>query len=160
MTQRIFSPLQGGPVTEVSDRHRRKLDFFEILARGFDIFRHHGQDFFFVFTQFVLAVNLRGGQENVKAFFSRFFQRPSARIDGWYWQHDGAGLCNGELRDGLNEGVPAGIPALQSLLSLGLGVAAGERRFSTMYLLPGQGGRSGFSEDDADRRIALAMIPI
>jgi hypothetical protein len=85
--------------------------------------------------------------------------RPTASIEGWYWQHDGAGLCNDALRSGLNAGVPAGIPALQSLLSLGLANVAGDRTFNMMYLLPGQGLRSGFSEDDADRRIALAMIP-
>ena len=85
--------------------------------------------------------------------------RPTARIDGWSWQHDGAGLCNGELRSGLDAGVPAAIPTLQGLLTLGLSAAAGERRFSVLYFLPGQGIRSGFSQDDADRRVALAMIP-
>jgi hypothetical protein len=85
--------------------------------------------------------------------------RPTARIEGWYWEHDGAGLCNGALRDGLDEGVPAAIPTLQNLLSLGLSAAAGEQRFGMLYFLPGTGTRSGFSEDDADRRVALALVP-
>lgn len=82
------------------------------------------------------------------------------RIDGWYWEYSGwAGVCGGELRRGLNDGVPAGIRPLQSQIDLGLRLFADDRTFNMLYYLPGTGTRSGFSEDDADRRIALAVIP-
>ncbi len=82
-----------------------------------------------------------------------------ARIDGWAWWHDGAGFCNGALRDGLNAGVPDGVGTLGNLLNTGLGLFARGRGFNMLYLLPGRGARSGFRSDNADNNIALAVLP-
>lgn len=82
------------------------------------------------------------------------------RIDGWYWQYNGwAGVCGGDLSSGLSSGAAGGIAALQAQLDLGLTLFGGGRTFNMLYYLPGTGTRSGFSEDDADRRIALAVLP-
>lgn len=82
-----------------------------------------------------------------------------SRIDGWWWEHDGAGFCNGSLRDGLNAGVSAGIGTLAGVLNTGIALFAAERTFNMLYLLPGRGQRSGWRSDNADNNIALAVLP-
>lgn len=83
-----------------------------------------------------------------------------ANVDGWSYHYDGGGpFCTGDVSSGLSSSVSAGMGTVQSQLDVALGLFASRRTFSMLYFLPGHGDRSGFSEDNADNNIALAVIP-
>jgi hypothetical protein len=83
-----------------------------------------------------------------------------ARVEGWSYHYDGGGpVCTGAINDALNGGVPDGVGSVQSQIDLALALFGGGRTFSMIYFLPGHGARSGFSSDNADNNVALALLP-
>jgi hypothetical protein len=83
-----------------------------------------------------------------------------SQIEGWYYSYSGGGpFCTGAISSGLNSAVPAGIAPLQNLLNATLPLFARGRTFNMMYYLPGHGSRSGFTGDNADNNVALAVLP-
>lgn len=82
-----------------------------------------------------------------------------AYVDGWAFHYDGGGpFCTGSISDHLNSAVPSGIAQLQALLDSSLG-AFGTRRFDMLYLLPGDGARSGSGSVNVDEHVSLALLP-
>ncbi|MCC6557077.1 MAG: hypothetical protein IT372_29345 [Polyangiaceae bacterium] len=82
------------------------------------------------------------------------------RVEGWSYRFSGGWpFCAGAIRSGLDSAVPGGVPRLQGLLDLALATFSRERRFSMLYYLPGHGTRSGFSRDNADINVSLAVLP-
>lgn len=80
-------------------------------------------------------------------------------VDGWSYNYDGGGpFCTGAIDDALNAGVPAGMSKLQGLLNSLLS-AFSRRTFSKIYLLPGNGDRSGGGTTNVDESAALALLP-
>lgn len=83
-----------------------------------------------------------------------------SQIQGWYYSYSGGGpFCTGSISSALSSAVPSGIAPLQGLLNTSLPLFAAGRTFNMLYLLPGHGVRSGFSSDNADNNVALAVIP-
>jgi hypothetical protein len=81
-------------------------------------------------------------------------------VQGWSYHFDGGGpFCAGAISDGLNSAVPGGMGPLQSQLNTGLSLFSGSHTFSMIYFLPGHGSRSGFSSDNADNNVSLAVLP-
>ena len=82
------------------------------------------------------------------------------RVEGWSYSYGGGGpFCTGAINDSLNAGVPGGMGPLQAQLDTALALFGGGRSFSMIYFLPGRGARSGFSSDNADNNVALALLP-
>jgi hypothetical protein len=85
--------------------------------------------------------------------------RLGAYVDGWSYSYGGGGpFCTGSINDRLNSGVPAGMATLQSMLDGRLALFA-TRRFDLLYLLPGNGTRSGGGTANVDQRVSLALLP-
>jgi hypothetical protein len=82
------------------------------------------------------------------------------QVQGWYYSYGGGGpFCTGSINSALNGAVPGGMASLQGLLNTFLPLFTSERTFNMLYYLPGHGVRSGFSSDNADNNVALAVIP-
>jgi hypothetical protein len=76
--------------------------------------------------------------------------------------HFRGGLAAGAptLVPALDRALGRGIPVLQKLLDAGLRGFARERRFGSLALLPGRGGRRGHRRwGNADRQVVLAAVP-
>lgn len=83
-----------------------------------------------------------------------------ATVEGWRYRYDGGGpFCTGGINSTLNSSVPTGMGTVQTQLDLGLNLFAAGRTFSMLYFLPGRGVRSGFSSDNADNNVSLAVLP-
>jgi hypothetical protein len=82
-----------------------------------------------------------------------------AYVDGWSYHFDGGGpFCAGAISDQLNNSVPGGMSALQSMLDTRLALFA-DRIFDLLYLLPGDGARSGVGTVNVDEHVSLALLP-
>jgi hypothetical protein len=82
-----------------------------------------------------------------------------AYVDGWSYDYGGGGpFCTGSINDHLNSALPGGIASLQSLLDSSLAAFA-SRSFSTLYLLPGDGARTGTGVVNVDEHVSLALLP-
>jgi hypothetical protein len=82
-----------------------------------------------------------------------------AYADWWSWHYDGGGpFCTGAISDGLNQSVPSGMGTLQSMLDTRLSLFA-NRQFDMLYLLPGDGSRTGSGTVDVDEHVSLALLP-
>jgi hypothetical protein len=97
-------------------------------------------------------------------YYVFFFLDGSGRLDshveGWSYHYDGGGpFCTGNISSGLDAAVPAGMAPLQSLLDTALPAFTGDRAFSALNFLPGHGGTVGFSGDNADNNVSLALVP-
>lgn len=85
--------------------------------------------------------------------------RLGAFVDGWSYSYSGGGpFCTGAINDRLNSGVPAGMGTLQNMLDTRLALFA-RRRFDLLYLLPGNGTRSGGGDVNVDEHVSLALLP-
>jgi hypothetical protein len=85
--------------------------------------------------------------------------RLGAYVDGWSYHYDGGGpFCTGSINDRLNSGIPAGLGTIQSLLDARLELFA-DRRFDLLYLLPGNGAKSGGGMVNVNERVSLALLP-
>lgn len=83
-----------------------------------------------------------------------------ANVEGWSFRYSGGGpFCTGEIDSRLRSAVSGGVGTVQSQIDLGLSLFARGRRFSMLYFLPGRGVRSGFSQDNADNNVSLAVLP-
>jgi hypothetical protein len=83
----------------------------------------------------------------------------AAYVDGWSYHYDGGGpFCTGAIDDALNTAVPGGVREVQALLDERTALFA-DRRFSMVYLLPGDGARTGVQNFDVDEHVALALLP-
>jgi hypothetical protein len=83
-----------------------------------------------------------------------------SQVQGWYYSYSGGGpFCTGSINNSLNSAVPSGMAPLQNLLDTFLPLFTAGRTFNMLYYLPGHGVRSGFSSDNADNNVALAVIP-
>lgn len=81
-------------------------------------------------------------------------------VDGWSFRYDGGGpFCTGEVSSRLRSAVSGGVATVQNQINLGISLFAGRRLFSMLYFLPGHGNRSGFSAENADNNVALAVLP-
>lgn len=82
-----------------------------------------------------------------------------AYVDGWSYHFDGGGpFCAGAISDQLNSSVPGGMSALQSMLDTRLALFA-DRTFDLVYLLPGDGARSGVGTVNVDEHVSIALLP-
>lgn len=80
-------------------------------------------------------------------------------VDGWSYRYDGGGpFCTGAISSALSSAVPGGMDDLQGLLDLVTATYARER-FSNLYLLPGDGERSGGGNTNVDQVAALVLLP-
>jgi len=83
-----------------------------------------------------------------------------ANVEGGSFHYDGGGpFCTGEISSRLRDAVSSGMPTVQAQINLAISLFAGRRLFSMLYFLPGHGNRSGFSEDNADNNVAIAVLP-
>ncbi|MFS8085544.1 MAG: hypothetical protein ACMG6H_07925 [Acidobacteriota bacterium] len=93
-------------------------------------------------------------------FFIDSGGRLRGNVDGWSYRYDGGGpFCTGEVSSRLNSAVSGGMATVQNQINLGISLFAGRRLFSMLYFLPGHGNRSGFSVENADNNVALAVLP-
>lgn len=82
-----------------------------------------------------------------------------AYVDWWSWHYDGGGpFCTGAISDALNKSVPSGMGTLQTMLDTRLALFA-DRPFDMLYLLPGDGARSGVGNVNVDEHVSLALLP-
>jgi hypothetical protein len=82
-----------------------------------------------------------------------------AYVDGWSYHYDGGGpFCTGSINDKLNAGVPNGMATLQGMLDSRLALFA-RSRFSTLYLLPGSGDKTGTGNVNVDEHVSLVLLP-
>lgn len=82
-----------------------------------------------------------------------------AYVDGRSYDYSGGGpFCTGSINDALNAGVPAGMGTLQSLLDVRLALF-GRSTFSTLYLLPGSGDKTGSGTVNVDEHVSLVLLP-
>ncbi|NWJ48652.1 MAG: hypothetical protein HXX08_22560 [Chloroflexi bacterium] len=82
-----------------------------------------------------------------------------AHVDGWSYHYNGGGpFCTGAINDRLNGGVPGGVATLQAMLDSRLALFA-DRRFDMIYLLPGDGTRSGGGAVNVNEHVSLALLP-
>lgn len=82
-----------------------------------------------------------------------------AYVDWWSYDYDGGGpFCTGAISDALNSAVPSGIDTLQSMIDTRLALFA-EKEFDMVYLLPGDGSRSGSGSVNVDEHISIALLP-
>jgi hypothetical protein len=85
--------------------------------------------------------------------------RARGYIDGWSYHYDGGGpFCTGDISDGLDSSVPAGARQLQEAINMRLDWIA-DRRFDLLYLLPGDGSRSGGGSVNVNDSISIAALP-
>jgi len=85
--------------------------------------------------------------------------RLGAWVDWWSYDFDGGfPVCSGGISDALDKAVPAGLGTLQSMLDARLGLFA-RQRFDMLYLLPGDGTRTGGGTTNVDENVALALLP-
>lgn len=85
--------------------------------------------------------------------------RLHAYVDGWSYSYSGGGpFCTGAINDALDSAVPGGVGTVQNLLDSSL-AAFGDRRFDLLYLLPGNGARSGVGVVNVDEHVSLALLP-
>jgi len=85
--------------------------------------------------------------------------RLAAYVDWWSYDYDGGGpFCTGAISDALDSAVPGGMSTLQSMIDARLAFFA-DRRFDTLYLLPGNGARSGGGNVNVNEHVSLAVIP-
>ena len=83
-----------------------------------------------------------------------------ATVEGWSFHYDGGGpFCTGDITSRLRTAVSAGMATVQEQINLALTLFTHDRRFWMLYFLPGHGARSGFSSDNADNNVALAVLP-
>ncbi|HTR47396.1 MAG TPA: hypothetical protein VMM16_08440 [Verrucomicrobiae bacterium] len=82
-----------------------------------------------------------------------------AYVDGWSYHYDGGGpFCTGAINDKLNAGVPGGVGTLQKMLDTRLALFA-RSTFSTLYLLPGSGDKTGVGNVNVDDHCSLVLLP-
>ncbi len=82
-----------------------------------------------------------------------------AYVDWWSYHFDGGGpFCSGEISDRLGAAVPGGIGTLQTMIDGRLGLFA-RSQFDMLYLLPGDGSKSGGGSVNVDEHVSLALLP-
>ncbi|MEC2715564.1 hypothetical protein P9Z56_29145 [Bacillus cereus] len=82
-----------------------------------------------------------------------------AFVDGWSYDYNGGALvCTGKISDKLSNQVPTGVGTLQTMLDSRLALF-GERRFDMLYLLPGDGTKSGTGTVNVNEHVSLALLP-
>jgi hypothetical protein len=85
--------------------------------------------------------------------------RARGYVDGWSYHYDGGGpFCTGSISDGLDANVPAGARKLQEAINTRLEWIA-DRRFDLLYLLPGDGARTGGGSVNVNESISIAVLP-
>ena len=85
--------------------------------------------------------------------------RAGGYVDGWSYHYDGGGpFCTGDISDALDSKVPAGARKLQEAIDLRLKWIA-DRRFDLLYLLPGDGARTGGGSVNVNDSISIAVLP-
>jgi hypothetical protein len=85
--------------------------------------------------------------------------RALAYVDGWSYHYDGGGpFCTGSISDNLDANVPAGAKQLQANIDLRLDWIA-DRRFDLLYLLPGDGARTGGGTFNVNEYVSVAVLP-
>lgn len=85
--------------------------------------------------------------------------RLGAWVDWWSYHFDGGfPFCAGGIGDKLDAAVPGGMATLQAMLDARLALFA-RQRFDMLYLLPGDGSRSGGGTVNVDESVALALLP-
>jgi hypothetical protein len=85
--------------------------------------------------------------------------RLGAYVDRWSYHYDGGGpFCTGEISDRLDSAVPSGMSTLQSMIDARLASFA-DRRFDMLYLLPGDGSRTGGGNVNVNEHVSLALLP-
>jgi hypothetical protein len=85
--------------------------------------------------------------------------RARGYIDGWSYHYDGGGpFCTGSISDSLDSSVPAGAQKIQEAIDIRLELIA-DRRFDLLYLLPGDGARTGGGSVNVNDSISIAALP-
>ncbi len=82
-----------------------------------------------------------------------------AYVDWWSYDFDGGfPFCAGSISDTLDSAVPGGIGSLQSMIDNLLKLFANQT-FDLLYLLPGDGTKSGGGTVNVDEHASLALLP-
>ena len=99
-------------------------------------------------------------------WFSLDGHKPTCRVDGWsvpVWDEEplrpdwGAA---GQVSKGISDMLSGAANAFQAYLTIKLNDFAGDRAYSDIYTLPGTGITVGApSSDDADKNVALCLVP-
>jgi hypothetical protein len=85
--------------------------------------------------------------------------RLGAYVDWWsYHFSGGAPFCSGEISDRLDSAVPGGMGTLQSMIDVRMAFFA-SRSFDMLYLLPGNGTRTGGGTVNVNEHVSLALLP-
>ena len=85
--------------------------------------------------------------------------RLGAYVDWASYNYDGGGpFCTGEISDRLDRALPGGFATLQSIIDARLAPLA-EHRFDMLYLLPGNGSRTGGGNVNVNEHVSLALLP-
>jgi hypothetical protein len=82
-----------------------------------------------------------------------------AIVDWWSFNYDGGGpFCTGEISDRLSDAVSGGTSTLQGMIDSRLALFA-DRRFDGLYLLPGDGTKTGGGSVNVNEHVSLALLP-
>lgn len=85
--------------------------------------------------------------------------RLGAYVDWWSYHFSGGGpFCSGEISDRLDSAVPGGMGTLQSMIDVRMAFFA-SRSFDMLYLLPGNGTRTGGGTVNVNEHVSLALLP-
>jgi len=157
--------LLSGPVRRTSDLLAGWIPWKHVVYYGNDPGRHGDLDLlirirfnFHVSTPWYCS----DADGDISYYVVPFLDgsgRLGAYVDGWSYHYDGGGpFCTGSISDGLDDAVPAGMATLQTMLDNRLGLFA-SRRFDMLYLLPGDGARSGGGDVNVNDHVSLALLP-
>ena len=97
------------------------------------------------------------------SFYVLFFLDGAGRLQGQVdfgaWEFNGGAACSGAIDDRLGTNVGRAVPIVQNMLNSALQPLA-TTTFSQLYYLPGRGRRdAGIFRGNADRTVALVLVP-
>ncbi len=84
--------------------------------------------------------------------------RLRAFVDGWSYRFDGGWPLASIVRRRLSGAVADAVDNVQELLDTAI-ERFSRQRFDLVYLLPGNGARSGIDNTDVDTHVSLALLP-
>jgi hypothetical protein len=87
--------------------------------------------------------------------------RARGYVDGWSYHYDGGfPFCTGSVSDALDSKVPAGAQQLQQKINERLDwPIIKDLRFDLLYLLPGDGAKTGGGSVNVNDSISIAVLP-